>query len=368
MEMSLLNDDWGLDWPFHQENGLFGDLKFDSHVDGTDSSFQSHDAAEHSISSENAGDEGSLSLEWMESSDLSVYLNELDDKLVPLDSSLQEFTSLISPEQPAVWDQLNLNDNIAGLKTLTDVVSSEESVLSDVSFDALASSPESPEQVTPVIKFELCGLDHRNVFEESSLGSAEQSSGVLISEDILDQLQFSHINNLGESPVCLDPVVELISSPLSADDVDSLLSASEPASPSSLSFDKRSNVIKASPELYKIISTSSLNASKRTTPYPNSKPKKESRTPQRRTPAQPVPEHVILEQVNKKDRKKLQNKNAAIRYRQKKKDEALGIKSEEQILEETNSDLKTQVDDLEREIKYMKGLMHDIYKAKGLLM
>ena len=59
MEMSLLNDsDWGLEWPFHQENGLFGDLKFDNHVDGADiSSFQPHDAAEHSFSSESASDE-----------------------------------------------------------------------------------------------------------------------------------------------------------------------------------------------------------------------------------------------------------------------------------------------------------------------
>ena len=305
----------------------------------------------------------------MESADLSVYLEELDAKLLPLDSSLQDFTSLISPEQPAVWGHCNLNDSYSGLKTISNAAVSKEPTSFDVSFDALASPPESPEQVTPVIKLEhsLDNVDHRYSIEKPVLYAAEQSSSLLISEDILDKLQFSH--DVSESSTCLDPVVELISSPLSADDVDSLLSASEPASPTSTSFDKKSSVIKASPELYKIISTSSLDVSKRISPYPKSKPKKELRTPtQRRSPAQPVPEHVILEQVNKKDRKKLQNKNAAIRYRQKKKDEALGIKSEEQLLEEKNCDLKTQVDDLEREIKYMKGLMQDIFKAKGLLI
>ena len=69
----------------------------------------------------------------------------------------------------------------------------------------------------------------------------------------------------------------------------------------------------------------------------------------------------------KRIRKKEQNKNAATRYRQKKKAEIEVILSEEKGLEDRNAELKLQVSDLSREIKYLKGLMRDLFKAKGLL-
>ncbi|KAK7790330.1 hypothetical protein R5R35_001435 [Gryllus longicercus] len=69
----------------------------------------------------------------------------------------------------------------------------------------------------------------------------------------------------------------------------------------------------------------------------------------------------------KKLRKKEQNKNAATRYRQKKKAEVEEILSEEKQLADANEELQTKVNDLSREIKYLKGLMRDVFKAKGLL-
>ncbi|XP_069701530.1 activating transcription factor of chaperone isoform X2 [Periplaneta americana] len=69
----------------------------------------------------------------------------------------------------------------------------------------------------------------------------------------------------------------------------------------------------------------------------------------------------------KRIRKKEQNKNAATRYRQKKKAEIEEILSEEKDLEEKNSELQLKVSDLSREIKYLKGLMRDLFKAKGLI-
>ncbi|KAJ9592711.1 hypothetical protein L9F63_015628, partial [Diploptera punctata] len=69
----------------------------------------------------------------------------------------------------------------------------------------------------------------------------------------------------------------------------------------------------------------------------------------------------------KRMRKKEQNKNAATRYRQKKKAEIEEILHEEKGLEDKNSELKVKVNDLSREIKYLKGLMRDLFKAKGLL-
>lgn len=69
----------------------------------------------------------------------------------------------------------------------------------------------------------------------------------------------------------------------------------------------------------------------------------------------------------KRMRKKEQNKSAATRYRQKKKAEIEEILSEEKGLEEKNADLQVKISDLSREIKYLKGLMRDLFRAKGLM-
>ncbi|XP_076640221.1 bZIP transcription factor crc isoform X2 [Colletes latitarsis] len=70
---------------------------------------------------------------------------------------------------------------------------------------------------------------------------------------------------------------------------------------------------------------------------------------------------------DKKVRKKEQNKNAATRYRQKKKQEIKEILGEERELADHNEKLKNQMKDLQREIGYLKGLMRDLFRAKGLI-
>lgn len=70
---------------------------------------------------------------------------------------------------------------------------------------------------------------------------------------------------------------------------------------------------------------------------------------------------------DKKVRKKEQNKNAATRYRQKKKQEIKEILGEERELMDHNDSLQDQVKDLQREIGYLKGLMRDLFRAKGLM-
>lgn len=70
---------------------------------------------------------------------------------------------------------------------------------------------------------------------------------------------------------------------------------------------------------------------------------------------------------DKKVRKKEQNKNAATRYRQKKKQEIKEILGEERELTEHNERLQNQVKDLQREIGYLKSLMRDLFRAKGLI-
>lgn len=69
----------------------------------------------------------------------------------------------------------------------------------------------------------------------------------------------------------------------------------------------------------------------------------------------------------KRLRKKEQNKNAATRYRMKKKAEIKESVMEEKQLMQKNDMLKDEAKELAREIKYLKSLLRDVYKAKGLL-
>lgn len=70
---------------------------------------------------------------------------------------------------------------------------------------------------------------------------------------------------------------------------------------------------------------------------------------------------------DRRSRKKEQNKNAATRYRQKKKAEIEVLLNEEQLLRQRHTELGTKRADLQREIQYLKGLMRELFKAKGLI-
>lgn len=69
----------------------------------------------------------------------------------------------------------------------------------------------------------------------------------------------------------------------------------------------------------------------------------------------------------KKFRKKEQNKNAATRYRQKKKEEVGVILSEERILMDKNKKLATSYNDTKREVKYLKSLLRELFQARGFV-
>lgn len=69
----------------------------------------------------------------------------------------------------------------------------------------------------------------------------------------------------------------------------------------------------------------------------------------------------------KKSRKKEQNKNAATRYRQKKKQEVEIILDEEKILADKHHRLATTYKDTKREVKYLKSLLRDLFKARGFI-
>lgn len=64
-------------------------------------------------------------------------------------------------------------------------------------------------------------------------------------------------------------------------------------------------------------------------------------------------------------RKREQNKTAALKYRQKKREEQGVFVSECEQLEKRNSDLKSRVGELTREISYLKGLISEIYSSQA---
>lgn len=67
---------------------------------------------------------------------------------------------------------------------------------------------------------------------------------------------------------------------------------------------------------------------------------------------------------NKKTRKRDQNRDAATRYRLKKRAEAETISKDEGSLEQKNRELRDHADRLSSEIKYLKGLLKEIVIAK----
>lgn len=69
----------------------------------------------------------------------------------------------------------------------------------------------------------------------------------------------------------------------------------------------------------------------------------------------------------KKSRKKEQNKNAATRYRQKKKEEVHVILGEERGLMDKNKKLMTTFKDTKREVKYLKSLLRELFQARGFI-
>lgn len=69
----------------------------------------------------------------------------------------------------------------------------------------------------------------------------------------------------------------------------------------------------------------------------------------------------------RRQRKKEQNKSAATRYRLKKKAEVEEVKLEEHQLAEYNAKLREQLDEVCREVRYLKSLMREVFRKQGLI-
>ncbi|XP_043934254.1 cyclic AMP-dependent transcription factor ATF-5 [Protopterus annectens] len=68
---------------------------------------------------------------------------------------------------------------------------------------------------------------------------------------------------------------------------------------------------------------------------------------------------------DRKQKKRDQNKTAALRYRQRKRAEHEALDEECQDLEAKNRELKEKAESIEREIQYVKDLLIEVYKARS---
>ena len=90
------------------------------------------------------------------------------------------------------------------------------------------------------------------------------------------------------------------------------------------------------------------------------------KTPPKSTYSSPYPKEkpTKIKSPQQKKRKREQNKDAATRYRVKKREEQDQLQKELSGLEKDNTELKEQVTSLSKEIEYLKNLMLEVYKNK----
>ncbi|XP_054762779.2 cyclic AMP-dependent transcription factor ATF-4-like [Lytechinus pictus] len=114
------------------------------------------------------------------------------------------------------------------------------------------------------------------------------------------------------------------------------------------------------PESPSSIDSSSMPSSPEESPVPSPIP-----TPAKRIRSKPKLKNASP--IEKKSRKRDQNKQAATRYRVKKKTETDATMSELSVLEDANRELKDKAEGLEKEIKYLKDLLIEVRLLKGTI-
>jgi len=324
-------DDLCLSEPF--DGGLFDDC-LASKPDITDYlSIQSVDA-------------GSLEDSWME---IERFLKGPEMETIALDEPLEQLTT---PCLPAVKKEKDdcapykktvlysmLSEQSKPDRSLSNLHSQQLAGVTEIKFEVLTPPPSSPEpQVMPVIHIPEAKESEPN-FNQIIL------EGFSLSSDDIESV----LSSPASSPLAPSPNTD---NSFSTIDASSLLSEDETIS------------IALNPaDLYEVIPTEKP---KQIRGSPYKRPQKNKSKGRKQTASIcPNPTDLELEFMSKKDRKKLQNKNAAIRYRMKKKEEADVKKSEEEELEDRNKVLQAQVDDLTLKITYFKDLMNDVRKARG---
>jgi len=315
------------------DNGLFTEL---GELMAYDQAFYEDTPKQHYYASSPVGDSQQLH----SYSELNALEHPLTGGGDELDSLLAEGNRLL--DRFMVENGLHLLSNPVDLadvdelvsvslqKPVTDLVSLNENNTYDVyqqlnsptsSISTLPSEPATPVDLFPV--------------EQSSSQPAESQQLTDLLESLLgeqeDQVNYNHYDYQVDSPAESD-----LSYNTSTTDLPYINQSSD------LSWEDDS---------------ASTYSSTYSSPEPvgKAKPKKKSKS----TPYSKLP-------AGRKERKKQQNKEAAIRYREKKKAEAMTSQSEEDVLTDRNKELKTEVLNLEREIMCMKELLSDVFNIHSI--
>lgn len=266
-----------------------------------------------------------------------------------------------------------VNLHLDDVKTDTPNLEALKSLTEDIAL-GLSTEAVAP-QVGTTIGTDLSGQNTGDVYD-TGLGLLE-----LLTDAVNQDTTVSEITSLDLMPIDFSsPIL----SPVSPEDVETILS-SGPASPVSCTTERSFQSI-ISPEtslidfstmeneaclsedlmeLTQMVQESESSSSEseclvkvnksRPTPYD----RKKKKVLQDSTP--PEENGKILD---RKLRKKQQNKDAATRYRQKKKAEQDIVNNELNALESRNTNLKNKVSQMTNEIQYLKNLLLDVQKAR----
>jgi len=301
----------------------------------------------------------SLGQEWMETVDLKSLLNSFEDGQARLETI--DLSSIPVSRPEPIPTSIKIEPRKEGMKAsayeklkalLTGAGQDAETV--DLGVPSVPPSPQSPEALVPNLPFVAPSFD--SLLEETT-------ENVL--EDLI-QLQPAVEVSLTNGEVLVESNINIVELLAPVTDVSQSLNTSDcetyftsgPSSPSD-SFTLETVDLAGLSDIDSSVSSS--NKGSQISGYEFTKLKSKSK----RGSGRSTPYEVeVTKNDNKKDRKKAQNKNAATRYRVKKRVEKESLQKQESRLSDKNKELKEKVESLQREILYMKELMNEIYKAK----
>lgn len=277
-------------------------------------------------------DGGSFGEDWMETVDLSVFLDS-DNSVIP--------TAVPPPVVPVTQKIEAKNNAFELLKSLL------TGAISEVQPPATVVPP-SPEAEVPDINF----------FTDNFLSQPEEQLNAQAETSVVKV----EIKSENEQNTIIDFSQVDLASPISSDDIESLLS-SGPSSPNE-SVTLHTVDTSQLDESFSSTSESSFFDKGIGQDVVIRESKRKSKKPKSRSSPYDSDDGGVY--YDRKDRKKMQNKNAATRYRVKKRMEKETLQEQENSLSDKNKGLREKVESLQREIAYMKELMNEIYKAKGV--
>lgn len=283
-------------------------------------------------------------------------LLQLPGSPVGLGAAVVPSTSVPTTPEPAMED----NSLQGSLDLLQNLLSA------DVKVENLDLHPVPQEQVENAVYLPEQDLPFSSLAHPVEGGEGEDILMDLDATGLEDLLSASLDASINEGPIL---------SPVSADDVESILSSSPPSPGNGLTsfidtldasqnqLDSGYNSLNVSaasePDSISVVSLDNL-----MDPAPGPEPTAKEISAR---PAPYAKSGGRRGRADRKERKKEQNRSAALRYRQKKKEEKGSVQDECDELEERNKELKEKVDSISREINYLKDLLAEVYKARGVV-